>query len=140
MNFKVLVTGYKPFQNIKENVSEKVVRNLIYFYRPLVIPLIMPVEWRTARRMILAAVKKEKPDIIVSLGHDPDAEALRLEPVLVNASIFKDETGKFPPTPYIVKNETEWRQISLPFEEIKRFSLNAVSLRLCRVFDQTLCR
>ncbi len=100
-------------------ISEKIVEN-ISGSMPSIIPLIMPVEWRSVRAMLLDAVRKEKPDIIIGLGHDESAEALRLEPVLLNRSAYKDEAGEFPPTPYIVEGELEWRTVDLPFKQLAK--------------------
>ncbi len=118
---KILITGYKPFRGLKENISEKVVENISGSI-PSIIPLIMPVEWQPVRTMLSDTISKEKPDIIIGLGYKENAETLWLEPVLLNRSDhIKDEAGKFPPTPYIIEGEPEQHTVNLPLKRLAKY-------------------
>ncbi len=81
---KILIYGFKPFGKYKENISEKIVKNLDKrkFKR-----IVLPVNFDS--KIIINYIKKTKPDIVIGLGLLGKGRFVRIERKAKN--IYKDK-------------------------------------------------
>lgn len=77
---KVLIYGFKPYRDYKENVTEKIVRKITH--RKGLIKTVFPV--RFDKNMFLEKIKIVKPNIILGLGQCPRGNKIRIERKAVN--------------------------------------------------------
>ncbi len=70
--FKILVTSFEPFDSDDANVSELVANKLVDTKDVEFIKLNLPLDYKKAKEMIDEAVKKNKPDYVISMGEWPD--------------------------------------------------------------------
>jgi pyroglutamyl-peptidase len=86
----VLVTGFEPFSGGRINPSEQIVRTLDghRIAGRTLIARIFPVEARSLRGRLEAALRDVRPDIVVCLGQASGRTALSLERVAVNILDF----------------------------------------------------
>ena len=90
MSRHVLLTGFEPFGPHPVNPSELVVRSFEgrIVGGALVTIRIFPVETRTLRDRIDAALREERPEFVIGLGYAPGRCALAVERIGVNVRDF----------------------------------------------------
>ena len=76
----LLVYGFKPYADYKENISEKVIAEIPGSDR--VRKAVFDI--RFSRRMFAAVLQRSSPDVIIGLGQHPRARKLRIERKAVN--------------------------------------------------------
>ena len=72
---KILLTGFKPYDEFKVNITEKIVRRVNK--KGGLKKIIFPVVFK--KGLIINKIKKLKPDIVLSLGQHPRAKLLNIE-------------------------------------------------------------
>ena len=118
----VLITGFEPFGGDRVNPSELVVRSLDgrLLGGRLVVTRIFPVETRSLRELLEAAIAEESPDLIVGLGLAAGRSAVALERVAVNVLDFTtpDNVGVMRQNDTIARGGPDARISNMPFEKI----------------------
>ena len=91
---KILVYGFEPFGENRQNVSQEVLLGLAA--RPNLIKVVLPVTFDSAP--LINAIRGFKPDIILGLGQYPSGNQIRIE------KLAKNQKGstKFPAEPITV--------------------------------------
>lgn len=97
---RLLLTGFEPFGKSSVNPTELVVRR---FERGEAAPpervvlstLVLPVEGQTAPRLLVEAVREQRPDAVLSLGQSRSRTGFSIERVLINLRDYRisDNTG-----------------------------------------------
>jgi pyroglutamyl-peptidase len=88
---RILVYGFGPYRQFRDNVTKKVLRHLPR--RRGLKKVVFPV--RFYRGQFIAAIKKHEPDIVLGLGQCSGGGRLRLEARAVNARrARKDQKAK----------------------------------------------
>ncbi|MBW2999114.1 hypothetical protein KY339_00445 [Candidatus Woesearchaeota archaeon] len=77
---KILVYGFGPYKNYKENISEKVVRKI----KPRKNLVKAVFSSKFDRKMFLDKIRKVKPDIVIGLGQHTRGRKIRIERKAVN--------------------------------------------------------
>jgi pyroglutamyl-peptidase len=116
----VLITGFEPFGGDKINPSEIVARSLegrMIAGRPVAVH-VLPVETRSMRERLEAALQLEDPDIIIATAQFGGRTALSLERVAVNVLDFEapDNVGVMRKGDAIVRGGADARISNLPFD------------------------
>ena len=89
---KILITGFLPYAGLATNPSEELLKAIKVKGTST---LLLPVSYGEAKKQLEAAIKKEKPDFILSFGLSPYRKEPTLEEFAYNEmkSIQPDETG-----------------------------------------------
>jgi len=118
----VLLTGFEPFGPHPMNPSEPLVRSFEgrIVGGALVTIRIFPVETRTLRDRIDAALREERPEFVIGLGYAPGISALRLERIGVNLRDFEipDAAGTTCKNEPVHPGGPDGRFATLPLAEI----------------------
>jgi len=118
----VLLTGFEPFGPHPVNPSELLVRSFEgrIVGGALVTIRIFPVETRTLRDRIDAALREERPEFVIGLGYAPGISALALEGIGVNLRDFAipDAAGTTCRNEPIHPGGPDGRFATLPLAEI----------------------
>ncbi len=77
---RIIVYGFGPYGEFKNNVTERVVRGLLNRRRPK--KIVFPVKFH--RNKFIKAVKDTNPDIVLGLGQCSGGNRLRIETRAVN--------------------------------------------------------
>ncbi|RLF33066.1 MAG: hypothetical protein DRN08_05900, partial [Thermoplasmata archaeon] len=77
---KILVYGFKPYKNYKENITEKIIRKIKN--RKNLVKIIFPVKFE--KRIFLEKIRTIKPNIILGLGQHPRSKKIRIERKAIN--------------------------------------------------------
>ena len=85
----------------------------------------MPVLWRGAFEPVQAAIDAQKPDLVLALGTDARAGALRPEPFGVNWRRGRDAGDTPEENSPIFSGEAEWLRGTLPYAQMGRAMLAA---------------
>ncbi|MFN8370897.1 MAG: hypothetical protein U0T83_09780 [Bacteriovoracaceae bacterium] len=99
MTKTILVTGFIPFANHKENPSEKVATILngqvIEDYQ--IHSLILPVSYEKSAKILIENYLKLKPKIVLSLGLASDRQKISIERIFINCNHggFEADIKKF---------------------------------------------
>ena len=104
---KILIYGFKPYKNYKENITEKIVRKIRN--RPHLKKIIFPVDFE---KDYFLRIKKFKPDIILGLGQCPKGQKIRIERKAVNSKRNNKERPKI-----IYKNKPSYYFLNLKLEK-----------------------
>ena len=102
---RLLIYGFGPYKQFKENITEKIVRRLPEKkgLRKIVFPV------RFQKRQFIAAIKEYKPDTILGLGQSSRGSYLRIELRAVNRKrVDKTERPRS-----IVPGRSKWLQTNL---------------------------
>ena len=102
---KILVFGFKPYRNYKENITEKIVKR--FKNRKNLYTAVLPV--RFDKKIFLKAMEKHKPDVMLGLGMRPGAKKIRIERRAKN--IMRRSGGKRPRK--IEKDGPQYRLVNL---------------------------
>ena len=76
---KILLYGFKPYKKWKENISEKIVRNIKD--RKNLKKFIFDVDFN---KKFIKKIKRFNPDIIIGLGQHPRSKKIRIERKAIN--------------------------------------------------------
>jgi pyroglutamyl-peptidase len=118
----VLLTGFEPFGPHLVNPSELLVRSFEgrIIGGALVTIRIFPVETRTLRDRIDAALREERPEFVIGLGYAPGISALGLERIGVNVLDFEipDSAGMLRKNEPVHPGGPDGRLSTLPLAEI----------------------
>ncbi|MEA2718759.1 MAG: pyroglutamyl-peptidase [Candidatus Eremiobacteraeota bacterium] len=90
MSRHVLLTGFEPFGTHTVNPSEMLVRSLegrVIGGRAVAVR-VLPVETRTLRQRTEAALREERPEIVIGVGYAPGRPSLALERAALNVLDF----------------------------------------------------
>lgn len=95
---KILVTGFEPFNGRDMNPSEQIVKCLTAPMDTVLVKRILPVEFLESGRILTETVRKESPDVILSIGQAGNAPDIAIEQVAVNidSSLSADGRMKLP--------------------------------------------
>jgi pyroglutamyl-peptidase len=117
---KVLLTGFTRFGEYKINPSGEIVKRLNgkTIKGNKIIGLILPVVFGKAGQMVINAIKKHQPDIVISLGLSNNASGIIIERVGLNIHTGKDESCVTPSSEYIIKDGAPAYFSGLPSERI----------------------
>jgi pyroglutamyl-peptidase len=120
----VLLTGFEPFGPHLVNPSELLARSLegrIIGGR-LVRGRVLPVESRTLRGRLEAALREERPEFAIGLGYAPGRAALALERIGVNVLDFDlpDASGVTRKNEPVLPGGPDAHLTTLPLDEILR--------------------
>ena len=77
---KILVYGFKPYKNYKENITEKIIRKIRN--RKYLVKIIFPVKFE--KHTFLKKIRTINPDIILGLGQHPRSKKIRIERKAIN--------------------------------------------------------
>ena len=94
---KILLTGFGPFMTVKENVSERLARDIERTWRKngwKLKVVIAPVEWTATERLLEKELARYRPDIIVGLGHGEPCASLEIELRHFNKADERDNAGE----------------------------------------------
>lgn len=97
MAHRVLITGFEPFGGNKTNASWEAVRRLPAWDGDIEICLrLLPVEYFSAGKRLLAAAEELRPDAIICTGVAGNRDAITPERIAVNlrAAAIPDNAGK----------------------------------------------
>ena len=131
-SLSVLLCGYGWFAGIPEgetNNAELIARALDGEtlsrgdVRAVVHGMTMPVLWHGAFEPVQAAIDELKPDIVLALGTDARAAALRPEPFGVNRRKGRDAGDTPEENSPIFEGEPNWLRGTLPYEAMVRAML-----------------
>ena len=123
---KILVTGFKPFNNRDINPSEMIV-NSLDIKDVEIIKLILPFEYKLSEKILIDTVLKEKVDCILSIGQAGNVPWISIEEVAINLDsslsqdnkhLLKDESGYGPIDEKIMANGENAYFSSLPTRKI----------------------
>ena len=133
-SLSILLCGYGWFAGIPEGETnnaeliahaldgETLVRGDV---RATVHGMTMPVLWHGAFEPVQAAIDAQKPDLVLALGTDARASALRPEPFGVNWRKGRDAGDTPEENSPIFVGEPEWLRGTLPYEAMVRAMLAA---------------
>ena len=133
-SLSVLLCGYGWFAGIPEgetNNAELIARALdgetlvCGDVRATVRGMTMPVLWRGAFEPVQAAIDAQKPDLVLALGTDARAGALRPEPFGVNWRRGRDAGDTPEENSPLFSGEAEWLRGTLPYAQMVRAMLAA---------------
>ena len=95
---RILLTAYGPFGEVKENITERIVRDIERAWAKTdceLETLVMPVEWTAAEELLEQRLHESHPDIVLGLGHADSYPAPTIETRYFNNSERADNKGKF---------------------------------------------
>ena len=133
-SLSILLCGYGWFAGIPEgetNNAELIARALdgetlvCGDVRATVRGMTMPVLWRGAFEPVQAAIDAQKPDLVLALGTDARAGALRPEPFGVNWRRGRDAGDTPEENSPLFSGEAEWLRGTLPYAQMVRAMLAA---------------
>lgn len=121
---KILVTGFGPFDIVKENPTQKVIEQLSNskFDHFDMIPYVFPVSFKKIKKMMEDLLIIHKPDIVIGLGLQLGTPAFRLERFALNLNDSEepDVDGETPMNNLIYHDGITAYKSTLPLEEIKK--------------------
>ena len=107
---KILVYGFKPYKNRKENITEETIRKIRN--KRNLNKVVFPVKFE--KGIFLEKIKKYKPDVILGLGEHPRSRKIRIERKAVNLKGHKKEKPKI-----ISKNKPKHLFVNLRLKKDK---------------------
>jgi pyroglutamyl-peptidase len=140
---KILLSGVKPFNNALTNASEIIVREIEQQdFDFEVVTVILPVIYRDAFQVLNDAVKRERPDAIISLGQAEGRSAISLERQASNKDDVNmaDNSGEVRLDSVIAEGAPELLPTTLPIEEIyDQLKLNSIRVEYSDSAGNFLC-
>jgi pyroglutamyl-peptidase len=118
----VLLTGFEPFGTHTVNPSEMLVRSLegrVIGGRAVAVR-VLPVETRTLRQRTEAALREERPEIVIGVGYAPGRPSLALERAALNVLDFTipDTAGTMRTNDPVLPGGPDARLSTLPLAAI----------------------
>jgi len=118
----VLLTGFEPFGSHTVNPSELLVRSLegrVIGGRAVAVQ-VLPVETRTLRDRIDAALREQRPEVVIGVGYAPGRPSLALERAGLNVLDFAipDASGAMRKNDPVQPGGPDARLTTLPLDEI----------------------
>jgi len=107
---KILVYGFKPYKNYRENITEKIVRKISN--RACLKKVIFPVKFK--KEYFLEKIKKLKPDVILGLGQHPRGQKIRIERKAANSKKYNQERPEI-----IYKGKPKYQFVNLKLKKDK---------------------
>ncbi|MFH0888033.1 MAG: pyroglutamyl-peptidase I [Planctomycetota bacterium] len=119
-NKKILLTGFAPFNKDTINPSWEVVKKLQgkKINGKMIIGMRLPVVFGKAGRLVINAIKKYQPELVISLGQYTGASLILLERVGLNIHLGRDENKIKPENEFISPGGTTAYFVRLPFKTI----------------------
>lgn len=120
---RILLTGYGPFKDAKENITEKIINEIEKDWnsnRATLKTLVMPVEWVKAKKLLESALSDLKPHIAVSMGHALSYKSITLEARYFNQTDKRDNRGNFYYKNIRLNGKHSYRS-NMPLEELKSY-------------------
>lgn len=120
----ILLTGFGPFPDVPQNVSERFVPKLAHlaarrFSAHRVVARILPTEWERAPARLETLYERERPKLVLHFGVSAEANAYVLEQVAHNVCRrAADAAGALPPDSVVVKGGADTLAARLPAEDI----------------------
>ncbi|RXI78590.1 pyroglutamyl-peptidase I [Levilactobacillus suantsaii] len=96
---KILVTGFDPFAGAQQNPAWEAVSRLPQqLGRATIVSLQVPTIFNRSAAIVHAAIQRERPDVVVSVGQAGGRSALSLERVAINLDDARiaDNAGQAP--------------------------------------------
>ena len=92
---KAIITGFVPFHIFPQNPAQAVAEHLGKRLDIDVVPIVLPVEYGTAREILLTALREGSPDLVLSFGLNSKISHIALEEIAVNirGSDIPDNSG-----------------------------------------------
>ncbi|GAC1534326.1 MAG: pyroglutamyl-peptidase I [Candidatus Velthaea sp.] len=122
MSKHVLLTGFEPFADYKVNPSELLARSFEgrTIAGRLVAVCVLPVETRTLRNRLEAAILEHQPEFVIGTGFAAGRPALALERAALNVLDFAipDALGTQRKNDTIARGGPDARLSTLPLEQI----------------------
>lgn len=94
---KILLTAFKSFGQIKNNVSEQITKDVVAQWKKNkgeLQTLIMPVEWERTEKMLEYQLSTHNPDMVISMGHAENYKHITLEVKYFNRAVGIDNAGR----------------------------------------------
>ena len=118
---KILVTGFEPFDKSSLNPSKSIVRELEQDSSLVNLEtLILPVDFKSAAKLLIEKVDSAKPDVVICLGQAEGRSAITPERVAINIDDARipDNAGNFPKNTEIISGGADGLFSTLPVYEI----------------------
>ncbi len=92
---KAIITGFVPFHIFPQNPAQAVAEHLGKRLDIDVVPIVLPVEYGTAREILQTALREVSPDLVLSFGLNSKISHIALEEIAANirGSDIPDNTG-----------------------------------------------
>lgn len=115
-----MLTGFAPFGNDAINPSWEVVKRLQgkNIHGTRIIGMKLPVVFGKAGLMVINAINKYQPDMVLSLGQNANAAAICVERVGLNIHTGQDENKKTPENELIIADGPPAYFSQLPIKNI----------------------
>jgi len=94
--FRILVTGYGPFRESGENVTQCIINDVFGSWKPdgcKLHSLVIPVLWDAVKKDFLRELEGFRPDLVISLGQADGCGKITVETDYYNIAIGKDNQG-----------------------------------------------
>ena len=118
---KVLVTGFEPFDKSSLNPSKSIVRELEQDSSLVNLEtLILPVDFKSAAKLLIEKVDSAKPDVVICLGQAEGRSAITPERVAINIDDARipDNAGNKPTDAPIVIDGPDAYFSTLPVKNL----------------------
>lgn len=113
---QVLLTGFRPYDLFIRNPAQYVAERLngTVISQMHVIGLALPVEYGADTRLVFEAVERHRPDVIICLGLDDEADVIFLEEIAGNHRVSDDGSAIVK----IVEAASQFLNVTIPVHEI----------------------
>jgi len=118
---KILVTGFEPFDKSSLNPSKSIVRELEQDSSLVNLEtLILPVDFKSAAKLLIEKVDSAKPDVVICLGQAEGRSAITPERVAINIDDARipDNAGNKPTDAPIVIDGPDAYFSTLPVKNL----------------------
>ena len=118
---KILVTGFEPFDKSSLNPSKSIVRELEQDSSLVNLEtLILPVDFKSAAKLLIEKVNSAKPDVVICLGQAEGRSAITPERVAINIDDARipDNAGNKPTDAPIVTGGPDAYFSTLPVKNL----------------------
>ena len=120
---KILVTGFMPFNQQEQNPSWLAVQKLPRVIENAdIIKLRLPYEFNAGSNVMKTAIRKYRPDFIISVGQAAGRQGISIERIAINVEdARKPDNAGFQPYDFKVHQEAPTAYLStLPIKNIER--------------------
>ncbi len=136
---RILLTGFGTWGDVPANPTEELVKGL---ESPEILTLVLPVSYRKAGEVIRGAIRRERPDAVISLGLAPKSASIKVERIALNVahSETPDSDGLTPWDEPIDPEGPLAYALTLPASEIvRRLRAEGIPARLSHHAGTFLC-